>query len=339
MVRQNRQEELLAAWRALSGPPAAEGWHTIPVAHGGPCRMLAGRRFPGNEEAVIVGFTSIPLQEDQLPQGHGFQVSSVSLGESMADRVWVALCRQSAGSLDLFAMMTEDVVSTLEVHKGTDDEGLLYVFLGRIRAWQEFMRRGGDGVLSPEAEIGLFGELELLGDILSAGVPTVVAVEAWKGPLDGVQDFTFGTGAIEVKSTVSSRSFPVLVGSLDQLDDSLTQPLFLAGVRLALTSAGRTLPEQVAQIRDRLREDLATQSVFDSRLISAGFLGTVAQQYTRKFSRSEMRLLRVSDGFPRLTRASVPVQIRGARYEIDLDLIPIGDVGVRDALRQLGVVQ
>lgn len=340
MALQSKKEELLAAWRALAGNPGMEGWRTIAVAHGGPCRLLAGRHFPGNEEALLVEFASVRVPPvDQLPQGRGFLVTRADLGEDGTDRIWIALSRQSVGSLDLFSMMVDDVVSTLEGLRSAGDERLFHIFLARIRAWQDFMHRGGDCVLGPEAEVGLFGELELLRDLVLAGLPATVAVEAWQGPLDGVQDFALGTGAIEVKATVSQGGFPATIGSLDQLDDSLTRPLFLAGVRLALSASGRTLPVQVGELRDLLREELTALVVFDSRLLHAGFLDAAAERYTRCFLRTGGKVLQVSDGFPRLTRANVAIEIRRARYEIDLDLVTTGDVGIELALRQLGVIQ
>jgi hypothetical protein len=340
MALQSKKDELLAAWRALAGNSGVEGWRTIPVTHGGPCRLLAGRHFPGNEEALLVGFISVRVPPvDQLPQGQGFFVSNAALGEDGANRVWIALRRQSAGSLDLFAMMADDVVSTLEEFRGADDGKLFHIFLARIKAWQDFMRRGGDCVLGPEAEVGLFGELEILRDIISAGLSATLAIEAWQGPLDGIQDFMVGTGAIEVKSTVSPSGFPATVGSLDQLDDSLTRPLFLAGVRLAMTASGRTLPEQVDELRNTLREEITALGILNSRLLHAGFLDAAAERYTRRFSRSGGKVLHVSDGFPRLTRANVAIEIRRARYEIDLDLVSTGDVGIEHALRELGGIQ
>ncbi|MBX3670794.1 MAG: PD-(D/E)XK motif protein [Rhodocyclaceae bacterium] len=340
MALQSKREELLASWRALAGNQEGEGWRTIPIAHGGPCRFLAGRRFPGNEEALLVGFNSVRVPSgDHLPEGRGFLVSVASLVGDVADRVWVALCRQSAGSLDLFAMMTDDVVTTLQALRGADDERLFNMFLARIRAWQDFMRRGGDGVLSPDAEVGLFGELEFLHDLISAGLPASTAVDAWQGPLDGVQDFILGPGAIEIKSTVSPSSFPARIGSLDQLDDSLTRPIFIAGIRLAMTNSGRTLPDQVLVLRGLMADEPAALSLFDTRLLHAGFLDVTADRYTRRFSRMATRMLEVTDGFPRLTRANVAIEIRMARYEIDLDLIITGDLEIGYALRQLGMIQ
>ncbi len=340
MALQNDKEELLAAWRALAGNPGTEGWRTIPVAPTGPCPLRAGRRFPGNEEALLVRFNSVRVPPaEQLPQGRGFLVSKTDLGGEGVGSVWIALCRQSAGSLDLFAMMSVDIISTLGGLQSADDERRFQVFLARIMAWQDFMKRGGDGTLGPEAEIGLFGELELLRDLISVGLYAPAAVEAWQGPLDGVQDFALGTGAIEVKSTVSPSGFPLTVGSLDQLDDSLVRPLFLAGIRLVLDISGRTLPEQVRELRDLLHETPTALGMFDSRILHAGFLDAVAERYSRRFSRLSVRIVSVSENFPRLTRANVAIEIRKARYELDLDLVAIGDVELTYALNQLGVIQ
>lgn len=339
MAPRNDRDELLAAWRALSGRPGSEGWHTITVAHGGPCPLLAGRHFPGNQEALLVGLDTarVPPAE-QLPQGKGFSVMRAHFGGTDSERTWIALCRQVEGSLDLFAQMAEDVVATLDALKGADGERLVRVFLSRIRAWQEFMRRADDGVLAPEAELGLYGEIETLLALVGAGLAAASAVDAWQGPLDGVQDFRLGTGAIEVKTTASPSGFPAKVGSLEQLDDSLIRPIFIAGVRLALSPAGRTLPELIAAARDALGQDTSALAAFDSRLIHGGFLGATAASYTRRFTLERMHIIRVSHGFPRLTRANVPLEISRARYDIDLDLVQGTDAGIRAALKQLGEI-
>ena len=339
MALRTEREELLAAWRALSGPPGIEGWSTIKIVHGGPCPLLAGRHFPGNEEALLVGLDSAGVPPAaQLPQGKGFVVMRSDLGGKDPGRTWIALCRQSQGSLDFFALMAVDVVTTLEAMKDADGERQACVFLARIRAWQEFMRRGENGVLCPESEVGLFGEIETLLAILGAGLSPASVVEAWQGPLGGIQDFSLGTGAIEVKSTLSPSGFPAKVGSLDQLDDSLIRPIFLVGVRLDLAPAGRTLPELLLTARAALRTDNLALADFNSRLIHAGFIDQMAASYTRRFSIVTLRLLPVFDDFPRLTRGNVPLEIRAARYDLDLDLVQCSDTTFESALKQIGVI-
>lgn len=339
MALQSEREELQAAWRALAGPPESEGWRTIPIARRSPCKVFAGRHFPGNEEALLVGFAPTRLPPPNLlPQGRGFLVSREEVSGQQG-HVWVALRRQQAGRLDLFAMMALDVLGTLEQLCDASNERLVEIFISRIAAWQEFMRRDSDGVLSAEAEVGLAGELELLNGLLDANLRAPVALQAWQGPLDGLHDFTFGTGAIEVKTTLSPAGFPARISSLDQLDDTIASPLFLAGVRLALDSQGNSLPDAVNALRSRLAEDPATLVTLNTRLLHAGYLDDVADRYTRRFTPAGTRFLLVLDGFPRLTRANTPAEIRTARYELDLDLISGISHQMDDVLAQLGLTE
>lgn len=338
MARQTEREELLAAWRALTGDAGGEGWRTIPVAIGGACKIYAGRHFPGNEEALLVRFSSARVpQTDQLPQGRGFLVTRANVADGGASCDWIALCRQIAGSMDLFTMMAVDIVGTLEELRSSSDDGLMRAFLSRIKAWQEFMRRGEDGVLNSAEEVGLVGELVFLQELVAAGLPAVVAVDAWRGPFDGIQDFALGNGAVEVKATALPSEFTATVTSLGQLDDSLIHPLFLAGVRLTLTSAGKTLPNIVGEIRGLLEREPVALADFDNRLLRAGYLEAVADRYTRRFSRDNVRLFAIRDEFPRLSRANVAIEIRKVEYDINLDLVRAESIMLTDALSQLGV--
>lgn len=338
-----RQTEhpLQAAWRALAleKGPAAEGWRTIPIGAAGPCRVLAGRRFRGGEEALLIGFgaAGIAVDEGRLPHGRGFRVESVK-DEIPGDlRTWVALARQPAGNAGLFTRMADDVLGLLRFHAG-GDAVLFQLFTGRIRAWQAFMERGRDEVLGATAEVGLVGELLFLEQLLDAGVSGTVAVGSWRGPLDELHDFVLGVGAMEVKASVASGEFPAVVGSLDQLDDSCVQPLFLVGVKLALDASGRTLPAIVNDVGDRLRRDPAAYAGFEDLVLDAGFLVAVGDRYHRHFRHVGTTILPVGSEFPRLTRGNVPRAIRDARYEIDLDLVGVQETRLDKALTELHVI-
>ncbi len=330
-------EGLRAAWRALAGG-SGEGWRTIPIGTIGRARILAGRHLPGNEEAVLVGFADGRLPPaDQLPQGNGFLVMPMNL-EPGGGLDWVGLSRQAAGGLELFAMMVTDVVETLAEHYRADPASLPAAFISRIRAWQDFMQHGDDGVLGPEAEIGLVGELHVLRDLLAAGVAPGTVASSWKGPIKGLHDFALSSGAIEVKTSIASAGFPASVGSLDQLDDSRVSPLFLAAVRLGVSPNGKTLPEWIASIRAMLEDDLHARSLFESRLLHAGFLDRFAHRYSRRLVAAGTRLMRVEAGFPRLIPATVPAQVRRARYDLDLDHVCTENVTLNAALTELGVI-
>nr|WP_315186496.1 PD-(D/E)XK motif protein [uncultured Albidiferax sp.] len=330
--------EFLMAWSSLTGADAEPGWQAISLPSAGTLQLMAGRRSPDNAEAVLVGFPTARLAAaDKLPEGQGFAVERADPEGN--GRLWLALTRKSAGSAELFAAMACDVVGALDdaVAAGSDEAKLMRVFIGRVGAWQEFMRKGSQA-LSPEAEIGLIGELTLLRAIIDAGVPAALAVESWVGPLDGIQDFELGTGALEVKATLSAAGFPARIGSLEQLDDSTRQPLFVAGARLRQTESGQNLPGFVEAMRVAIKGDAEAQRLLSERLLAAGYIDSHSDRYPRKFEQAGTRVVEVAGNFPRMTSGTVPAGIMRAMYEIDLDKAPGDNVGAEGALKKMGAI-
>lgn len=336
MARPN--EEFLLAWASLSSVDPTPGWQAIALPPAGPIDIQAGRRSPDNAEAILFGFPFARLAPaEKLPEGQGFSVERAN--SDGARQLCLALTRRAAGSTELFAAMACDVVGALDeaASAGAEEPKLVQVFLGRVGAWQEFMRKGSQS-LSPEAEIGLVGELTLLRVIIDAGVSSVSAIESWVGPLDGVQDFEIGTGALEVKATLSAAGFPAKIGSLEQLDDSVRQPLFLAGLRLRQTESGLRLPELVGEMRDIATGDTEAVRLLSERLIAAGYFDIHEDRYIRRFTLADTRVVEVKAGFPRLTLGSVPPGVMSAAYEIDLDKVAGPSIAAADALKKLGVI-
>lgn len=329
-------DDIELAWRSLRDSADASGWRSISIATIGPCSLLAGLSFPDKSEALLASFSSsaIPAAE-KLPDGQGFEVKRVEpTGDGLT---WLAITRSARGSLELFAAMVADVADAMDAESSADEKRLLRVLLGRIRAWQEFMRKGAQA-LSPESEIGLVGELTLLRAVIDAGLPLASAIESWVGPLDGVRDFEIGTGSLEVKATLSAAGFPAKIGSLDQLDDSVRQPLFLAGARLRQTDTGWSLPELVVEMRDVAAGDAEATRLLSERLIAAGYFDAHADRYIRRLTLVDIRVVEVKDGFPRLTPGSVPLGVTRATYEIDLDKAAGPSIPAADALKKLGAI-
>ncbi|SFO12064.1 PD-(D/E)XK motif protein [Nitrosospira briensis] len=331
-------DEFLMAWSSLSGDGPDMGWQTISVTPTGPLELCAGRRAPDNAEAVLVGFPAARLAAaDKLPEGQGFAIERANPEDK--DMLWLALTRKAAGNVELFIDMVCNVTGALDgaVAAGADVAKLLRVFVGRVGAWQEFMRKGSQ-ILSPEAEIGLVGELATLLQIIEAGVSAMAATEGWLGPLDGAQDFELGTGALEVKSTLSSAGFPARIGSLDQLDDSLRQPLFVVGVRLRQTESGLGLSDFVDAARLAAKADPGAASALDDRFVAAGYFDAHANHYPRRFALVDTLVIEVGDGFPRFTVGGVPFGITGAAYGIDLEKVVGHCVDVATALKKMRAI-
>lgn len=337
MLRSGSDTELVAAWRALSGIATGDGWKVIELFSIGNCCVMAGRRGARNEESVLVGVKgNVPSQPFQFPRGQGFSLISTELQGYPAGHSWFALVRQESGSLELFTKVAVDLVNLMESTSVQDGLRIHSAMISRIRAWQAFMKRDSDGVLSTEEEIGLFGELLVLQNLLDDGVSEFDALDSWAGPDDGLHDFLLGDGAIEVKTTLAPAGFIARISNLDQLDDSLHQPLFVAAVRLAQLSEGATLPDLIDQVAGQIRDPGAT-ALLNSRLVSAGYMDMTQAEYTRRFRCSELTYRIVRADSPRLTRSNVPAAIHEARYSLDLDAYPVAASTYADISNSLGV--
>lgn len=329
--------ELFLAWSALSNADVDIGWRSISLQPTGGIDILAGRKSPENVEAVLFRFPAVSIRSvEKLPEGVGFSTAIVEFAS--ANQMYLALSRKSNGSIELFASMACDVINTMDeaVSSGVEDDRLASVCINRIAAWQEFMRKGADG-LTPEEELGLVGEIELLKVLVENDFDPITAISSWIGPLSGIQDFQIGSGAIEVKATLSSIGFLAKIGSLDQLDDSVRQPLFLAAIRFVLSGNGKTLPQLINCFRELVRNDWAAKNQFSERLLAAGFFDSHEDKYNRKFSVNELKFLKVGEGFPRLTQGSVPVGVRRVVYEIDIDRMPSEGLTICKLLEELGI--
>lgn len=329
-------EDIKIAWASLLSVEGEPGWRSISIASVGSTILRAGVCFPGREQALLVGIggATLPASE-KLPDSAGFVVERLEPDED--GRTWLALTRTTPGEFDLFTAMVSDVLAVILAEAGGGSNRLLRMFLGRIRAWQEFMRKGS-AVLGPEAEIGLIGELLILHMLLEHGLTPVAAIESWVGPIRGIQDFYIGAGAIEAKTTLSGIGFPIKIGSLDQLDTSIRQPLFVAGVRLMPSESGRNLSDFVEQTRSALNEEATALALLDDRLLSAGYIPAHADRYQRRFVLVSTRVQQVDDGFPRLVTGNVPTGVTRAMYEIDFDKVSGASLALDEALNQLGVI-
>lgn len=311
-------DEFRTAWEALSDSGRTNsGWLGIPVAPVSVCTLMAARRFPGNEEALLVRFPDARLGgAERLPEGKGFEVVRADpFGDG---KTWIALSRKESGSPELFGEMVCDVTGAMDASSKEGEVAVLRAMLRRVHMWQQFMSRGA-GPLGPEAELGLAGELYFMAQFVKAGCSPVNVLEGWTGPDDAPQDFALGDGAVEVKATMSTSSFPVKVGSLEQLDDAVASPLFLAAVRFARADTGATLPDMVAEVERLFVDEPGAVDYLRERLLVAGYSESHASQYHRRFEPRERRMYAVVDGFPRLTSGVVPAAVSKAIYEINLD--------------------
>jgi Putative PD-(D/E)XK family member, (DUF4420) len=298
--------------------------------------LLAGRYYPSNQESLLIGFRDSRLpNRSTLPQCRGFAVDTVELEFRGGRYHCLAISRRPSASVELFTVMLEDLVAILE-RDGRSEEGRIRAVGDRIVGWQKFMSRDDEGLLKGEQELGLLGELQVLRLLLSAGLEKSAALEWWQGPLDSLHDFVATQGELEVKTSTRVGNFAASISSLDQLDESLVTPLYLAAVQFELSPNGLRLPEVVEFIRDELKKDAFATQVFEYRLLAAGYHNHAAPRYHRQFSYLITDFYEIGSQFPRLTKGTVPKGVIEAVYRIEVDPSRFKSISLAEMLPRLG---
>jgi hypothetical protein len=330
------EERLLEAWRALDEHTERRGWKILPISSPRSPLLLAGRQHPLNQESMLIGFTIAGLpKQTALPQSKGFNLEVVELPFQGFRYYCLAVTRQPSASLEIFSAMLDDIVGVLQHATRSEAEHIAAV-IDRIVGWQRFMSRDDDGILRSEQELGLLGEIQVLKLLLSVGIPASGALEWWQGPLDSLHDFVAPRGDLEVKASTKSGPFSATIGSLDQLDETIVQPLYIAAVQFSLSANGFSLPQHIENVRQLLRHEPAMTVVFEGRLLASGYHKVSANRYHRQFSYLTTNFYEVNDSLPHLIKGKVPKGVTDAIYQIEIDATRSHSLDLQEVLQQIG---
>lgn len=249
------------------------------------------------------------------PASTGVETTFQTTPDGRVD-VCLKLVNPAAG--DLFETLVDDIVDKVAV--STTSAASLRTFVGRFAAWQRFLETGAAG-LGPLAQLGLYGELWFLHHQLMEWLDGDAAISAWKGPLGANQDFQTSGVGIEVKCTSTKLPLRVHIQSERQLDGVGMDKLYLFVLTFDVRDGkDRTLPEMVAAIRSRIGFDSAACQMLDERLIGLGYRDVDEQHYNnRSYTLRTERFFGVTEGFPRLVEADIPVGIADLSYSVLVD--------------------
>ncbi len=237
-----------------------------------------------------------------------------------ADCTRLVLLLNETANWELFKALCVDLIRASETTKS--DAEAAAVIVRRLVRWHEFLKRERIHLLSPEAVKGLIGELLFLESQLAPCFGWDLSISFWKGPTGAPQDFAVHDTAIEAKCQSGISKPYIQISSLEQMDAQL--PNFYLAVQTLATAEpdnvdGFTLNVLIERIRTALNTvSDATRELFESLLFQAGYIQLEVYDETW-FRCVATRIFKVSDGFPRLTPATVPEGVPKISYQISLE--------------------
>lgn len=218
---------------------------------------------------------------------------------------------------DVFVMFIEDLIKSLEIAYSTEDA--LTIISNRINYWRKLFGKFTAGLLTPEQQRGLFGELLFLKSILLDGVDASKAVNAWLAPEATNQDFYFDGYAVEVKTTKSNTP-AIKISNEYQLDTSGLEMIFIAFYQLLeYSSKENSLGKIIFEIRKILKSKTEILNEFNIKIISAGIQVDQEEEYNEmSYSVRNEVYYEVTEEFPKISEHDVDKSISKISYSIDL---------------------
>ena len=218
---------------------------------------------------------------------------------------------------DIFYVLVDDLVDCLISNQGSV-EGARALML-RLRRWEHLLEASSRG-LTKSAQKGLFGELLVLGHLLSNSLLEPLRVlNSWTGPDGGTRDFGLGEIGIEVKTTSVKGLLSVQISSERQLEIIAVDKLFLWCISIEISDNGIDLNEKVQEIEKLLSVDPELLEIFKIKLTRVGYLEVDTHRYTSKFFVREEFIFRISQGFPRIVSEGIPNGVFEVSYRVDLE--------------------
>jgi len=236
--------------------------------------------------------------------------------ENSKSLLLISLSDNSLSSI--FAVLCEDLFNC--VSSITMENELILALQNRFLKWKELFMLAKSPGLSPEKQIGLFGELYLLKKLFEQTGQIEKSLNIWVGPDTGIRDFEKNNSAIEVKTTQTHNHQKIRISSERQLDTTLLDKLFLFHLSLEKRNGSEySLNSIIDELYSIIGDNKLLSNMLSRKLISAGYFKHHEAQYQEisYLVRGEDFYL-ISGNFPRIEEKDLMKGIGDVKYSIVL---------------------
>ncbi len=228
--------------------------------------------------------------------------------------ILISLLDNSLSSI--FAVLSEDLFHSVFLLDSESD--FIRSLKNRFVKWKELFLLVRSSGLSPEKQMGLFGEIFFLKKLIEETKQIKDCLNVWIGPENGIRDFEKDNCAIEVKTTKTHNQQKLHINNERQLDTTLLNDLFLFHLsveqRKSEESSLNTLVDELFLV---IGNDRACQNLFRLKLTIAGYFKHHRHHYQNiSYLIRDEEFFCVKDDFPRIEEKDLMHGIGDVKYSI-----------------------
>jgi hypothetical protein len=222
---------------------------------------------------------------------------------------------------DIFITTINKIISKIFLEKNTGHQALLS-FIKNLDEHKNFFEdEGGPKILSDKVQIGLYGEIFYLNEILSKKINAVEANNYWTGPYKK-HDFTTLKILLETK-TSKSQSEKIINTSSEQINPNQDKPLYLVFLNINEFVNGKNLNDIINEIGKKIKEqNVEAYNDFCLKLIKVGYHEIHSHYYLQNYQVTKKFYYQVNKDFPYINRneIEIPAAIEKLNLEYKINL-------------------
>lgn len=217
---------------------------------------------------------------------------------------------------DIFDSLIIDLVDVIKDE--SDYNIILKKYANRLIKWQTLFERFRQQGLTPEEQLGLYGELSFLRSFLASGKEMTDVIKSWVGPEKQARDFQFADWGLEVKTTCSTNQQKIFIHNERQLDSSNLEFLFLYHLSVeARLHSGETLNHIVESLKQILISSSEALGLFRNKLTDSGYFENQKELYEDKgYVIRDKSLYKIEKDFPRIEQSDLREGVINVEYSI-----------------------
>ena len=178
-----------------------------------------------------------------------------------------------------------------------------------------------------QMQLGLFGELYFMTNVLFGELGTSLALNAWKGYEKNRHDFELPNISFEIKATTSNNPLKVKISNEKQLEKGKLKHLYLTVYNMVSSeSKVGDLPKLVDFITKQLANDPRSSIMFRRNIMSLGYRFEKEEDYNRSYAiiNKGKEYYEVDDTFPsirlkQLGKLNKSNALMDIKYSINID--------------------
>jgi len=327
---------MIEPWVSIDIPESGTGIVARRVDAANPFGYFWARDDRGRCLFIMQYSSGTVMASAKLPELSGIKLADIPDPDD-AELRRLSFSLLESENVDIFHQLCNDLMSATEGSRSEAEA--LRKLIKRTSQWHYLLKGKRSDRLSPEAQMGLVGELLFLQQLLGCASADA-ALDSWTGPAHSARDFVFSETALEVKIS-GPKSSTISISSAEQLDRTGLDDLFIVVWTLATSDSPNSHSVSLPGLVSGLEKTFESAgdhlvSIYHQKLADYGF------QPNHDYSKSIWDVLgqialSVGPGFPCLTPATIPPGIVRLSYVIDTTACASFEIDMEEVLRQIPI--